>query len=84
MLETTKLRENYRYMVGAHVFKTLSSDRPCVFEYRDETNDLTRKSVLDLMKFPRVTSVQSIHSNRVSGPKIYNVFPLSTRNSRSY
>ena len=71
-------------MVCAYVFETLKCDRLCVFEYRDKTNYVTRESVLDLLKVPRVTSVRSSHSIRVPGPKIYNVIPLSIRNSRSY
>ena len=71
-------------MVGAYVFKTLNSDRPCVFDYQDQTNHVTHKSVSDLLKAPSVASVQPSLSNRVSGPKLYNVIPLSIRNSWSY
>ena len=44
-------------MVGAYLFETLNSDRQCVFEYRYQTNYVTRESVLDQLKVPRVTSV---------------------------
>ena len=49
-LKLLKLEENYRYLVGAYVFKTSKSDRPCVFEYRDQTNYVTRESVLALLE----------------------------------
>ena len=83
-LKLLKFDEVYRYMVGAYVLKMLNSDRPCVFQYRDQTNYVTRGSVLDLLKVPRVTSAQTSHSTRVYGPKIYNVILLSIRNSTSY
>ena len=63
-------------MAGLYVFKTLNSDGPCVFEYRDQTNYATHESVLDLLKVPRVTLVQSSHSFRVSGPRIKIYFHL--------
>ena len=65
-LKALKLEEIYRYMVGAYVFKTLNSDMSYVFEYRDQTEYVTRESVLHLLKGPRVTSVQSTHSLKVS------------------
>ena len=34
---------------------------------------MTSVSATDLLKVPKVTSVQSSHSIRVSGPEIYNV-----------
>ena len=46
-LKLLKLEEIYRYIVGAYVFKTLNIDRPCVFEYIDETNHVIRESVLN-------------------------------------
>ena len=55
------------------MFKTFDSDRPCVFEYIDQTYYVTHESVLDLLKVPRVTLVQSSHSIRVLGPNIYNI-----------
>ena len=79
-----KIEETLRCMVGAYVFKTLKTDRPCEIEYKDQTNYVIRKSVLSLLNVPRVTSVQSSHSFRASRPKIYNVIPLSNRNSRSF
>ena len=45
---------------------------------------VTRVSVLDLLKVPRVTSEQSCLLCRVSGPKIHNEIPHNIRNSRSY
>ena len=60
-LKLIKQEEIYRHMVGAYVFKKVNSDRPCVFEFRDQTNYVTRASVLYLLKVPRVTSVKCSH-----------------------
>lgn len=65
-------------------FKTLNSDRPIMFEYRDQSNYVTRESIMNMLEVPKVTSVQYTHLLRASGPEIYNVLPLSIRNSRSY
>ena len=71
-------------MVGPYVFKTLNSDGIFVFEHRDQTSYVTHESVLDLLKVPRVASVQSSPSIRVCGFKIYNAILFSNRNSRSH
>ena len=71
-------------MVGAYVFKALNSDPPCIFEYREYTSYATRESALGRLKIPRVTSVRSEHSIRISGPRTYNMKPRSIRDISSY
>ena len=68
------------FIADAYVFKTLSSDQPCVLEYRNQTNYVTQESILD--RSPWVPSVQSTHSIRFSGPKIYNAIPLSIKKNK--
>ena len=56
-LKLLKLKEIFRYMLGAYVFKTLIRDRPCMIDFRNQTKYVARPLVLGLLKVPRVTSV---------------------------
>ena len=60
------------------------SGLPSIFEHWNQSVQLTRESIWNLLTIPRVFTTQSGQSIRVPGPKTFISIPQTIRESSSY